>query len=132
MGTSTEANNIIYINSLQARTPNLTEAYYRSWRLEGGLGPDAVLRTAAARSGNTGPLLLDPFHRSNPFRHAYHPQHGTGAAITRALTITFDEEQEAGSLAGTYSETVSGLIGGDLIARGRIRLQRISEQGVLQ
>ena len=132
LGSSTEAKNIIYINSLQARTPNLTEAYYRSWQLEGGLGPDAVLRTATARSGNAGPLLLDPFHRSNPFRHAYHPRHGTGAAITRALTITFDEEQEAGSLVGTYSETVSGLIGGDLIARGRIRLQRISEQGVLQ
>lgn len=81
---------------------------------------------------DASPLILDPFHRSNPFRHAFHPSHGAGYAIMRDLIITFDEKQQAGILVGTYEETVTGLTAVPLVMKGRIRMQRVSEEGDLQ
>ena len=78
------------------------------------------------------PLLLDPFHRSNPFRHAFHPSHGAGKPITRSLTITFDETQEVGYLRGTYTEVVTGLAAVPLVMRGPITLQQINDVGELR
>lgn len=78
------------------------------------------------------PLLLDPFHRSNPFRHAFHPRHGAGKAMTRSLTITFDETQEVGYLRGTYKEVVTGLAAVPLVMSGNITLQQINDVGELQ
>ncbi|MGI9243643.1 MAG: hypothetical protein ACR2RV_22795, partial [Verrucomicrobiales bacterium] len=55
-----------YVDALDQRPPDLDEAYELTWPLDGDF--DSGLTTAQ-------PLNLDPFHRSNPFRHAFHPSH---------------------------------------------------------
>lgn len=123
-----------YVNAQTSRPAALVETYHLKWELAGGLGPDAIVRTADLAAGDAvdQPLRLDPFHRSNPFRHAYHPQHGAGYAIERSFTITFDPDYEPGLLRGTYQETTTGLADFDLVSRGRITLQRVSLVGELQ
>src|SRR5690606_8896054 len=116
-----------YLAAQTRRPPDLVEAYHVTWPLEGSLGPGAVLRTSGA-----APLTLDPFHRANPFRHAYHPSHGAGYALARSLTVTFDAAQSSGLLNGTYQETISGLSAHPVTVRGRIVLSRISRVTELQ
>jgi len=116
-----------FINSRSARPVELEEAYFLRWELEGRFGNGLTVKTP-----DGAPLLLDPFHRSNPFRHAFHPQHAAGYAIERALTITFDIEQPASRLIGSYEETLSGLAASDITLSGIITLTRISEEGELQ
>ncbi len=111
-----------YLAGQETRPPSLNEVYHDSWGLSGDFGPGNVIRTGE------NPLRLDAFHRTNPFRHAYHPQHGAGYSITRSLTIALDGEYQAGSdrLTGTYRETTTGLSTHDLEARGTIVLRRAS------
>jgi len=118
--TNTDLSN--YLNSRSSRPPELVEEYYRSWVFDGGFGPGQSVESAA-------PLLLDPFHRSNPFRHAFHPRHAAGYAIERAIEIDFDAEQAEGILTGIYTETLSGLTSYPIMSSGTIRLQRVSEVG---
>ena len=113
-----------YVNSRSSRPPALVEAYHLTWPLQGGLAPNAEIGTAVG-----GELALDPFHRSNPYRHAFHPKHGAGYALTRSLTMRFEDATDAGVLVGEYEETISGLIATDLVMKGRIRLQRLSDVG---
>jgi hypothetical protein len=111
-----------YLQWSPGRPPSLKEEYVSSWPLEGKLNPGNTIKTASA-----SPLRLDPFHRSNPFRHAFHPGHGKGQDIIRSLDFDFDTEQSSlTTLVGTYTETLQGLIGGDLIARGRFTLKRVN------
>jgi len=108
-----------------AAAPN---TYHLDWPLDGYLGAGQTVRTPVA-----APLTLDPTHRSNPFRHAYHPQHAQGPTITRVLSIQFDAEQvNAGLLKGRYEETVKGLVYGDLIIRGTVTLRQVSPVAVLE
>lgn len=116
-----EASFADWLSVQTARPPDLVEDYHFKWQLSGDFGPGATLRTAAG-----SPLLLDPFHRGNPFRHAFHPRHGAGIAIERAITITFDTTQAAGQLQGDYEETLTGLTNTPLTVRGRITLQRVT------
>jgi hypothetical protein len=110
-----------FLVSRTVRPPSLREVYALSLTLTGTVAPGATISTAA------GSLNLDPFHRSNPFRHAYHQQHSGGAAISRDLRIDFDPEQPVGdTLRGTYSETIRGLINSNLTLTGRVELRRIS------
>ena len=116
-----------FLVSRSVRPPSLREIYALSLDLTGTLGPNGILSTLA------GSLNLDPFHRSNPFRHAYHPQHSAGTAVTREIRIEFDPEQPAGdTLKGTYRETILGLIRSNLILTGRVELKRVSPVASLQ
>jgi hypothetical protein len=122
-----QSNIVTYVDSRQSRPPELAEDYHLSWPLEGGLGPHCIVRTAAG-----APLTMDPFHRGNPFRHAFHPRHGAGYAVTRDMEITFDDTDETGLLRGTYRETLTDLVAVPLCMEGRIILQRVSTVGSLE
>ncbi len=122
-----ESNITLYVNSRESRPPDLEEEYYTSWPLEGALGINSIVRTAT-----DSPLTMDPFHRGNPFRHAFHPSHGAGYAFERSMSITFDDTDEAGLLRGTYEETIIDLIAVPLSMEGSIVLQRVSTVGTLE
>ncbi len=133
-GLTTEDAVRAFVNGQSSRPPTLAENYALAWPLAGGLGPDAIVRTSQPALGDAAaqPLRLDPFHRSNPFRHAFHPHHGAGFAIERHFSIAFDPAYEPGLLRGTYLETITGLTAFPLQARGAVTLQRISTVGTLQ
>ncbi|MCP5518274.1 MAG: hypothetical protein H7A45_13550 [Verrucomicrobiales bacterium] len=117
-----------YVRDAASRPAGFVEQYATSWPLDGGLGPGAIVRTADGAE-----LVLDPYHRSNPFRHAFHPRHGTGIRITRAISITFDDTNADGLLTGTYTESLDGLtnLGVPLVASGPLTLRRVSDIGAL-
>ena len=114
-------------NSRDSRPPELEEEYHLSWALEGGFGPANAVQTPADK-----PLTQDPFHRSNPFRHAFHPDHGAGFALERTISLTFDDDYEAGRLTGVYEETTEGLAAMPIKTEGRFSLERLTEEGELQ
>jgi hypothetical protein len=132
-GDVTENDLANFINSRDGRPPELVEAYHLTWPLEGAFGPNNAVQTPAE-----APLLLDPLHRGNPFRHAFHRRHVAGFPITRGITIGFDREQSDGRLTGVYTETlggaggVAGLASFDIVTRGRITLTRISTVGTVE
>lgn len=116
-----------FLISRSVRPPSLREVYELSLNLSGTMGPSGTVSTAS------GSLNLDPFHRSNPFRHAYHQQHSGGAAITRDMRIDFDAEQPVGDvLRGNYSETIKGLITSNLTLTGRVELRRVSPVATIE
>jgi hypothetical protein len=119
----TDTNIQTYVNGQASRPPALVEKYNVSWPLTGGLAPDSVL---------TATLTMDPFHRSNPFRHAYHPKHGAGYALTRSIRIIIDPVYQAGVLTGRYEETISGLAAVPIVTKGTVMLSRVSEVTTLQ
>jgi hypothetical protein len=123
--TDNDVTDYFGLNTRSSRPPDLAETYYLTWPLAGHPGPGQRLSTAK-------PLTLDPYHRSNPFRHAYHPQHGTGYTITRSLTITFDAVYDPGMLTGTYQEITRGLARQDITSQGKIALRRVSTVANLQ
>ncbi len=89
--------------------------------------------------------------RTNPFVHAYHPEHDNRDArgnllstpiespdLSRVCSFTFSPTAPAGSssagwgstiLGGTYSETVTGLHKATLTVTGTFELRRVSEIG---
>lgn len=111
-----------FLAAQPSRPPQLNEAYWDRWPLEGTWAPGGGARTPA-----DAPLLLDPFHRSNPFRHAFHRQHGAGYPIRRAFVLSLDNQPFQGELTGTFEETISGLATADLVYRGKVSLQRLSD-----
>ncbi len=117
----TDANEIQdFLIGRGTRPPSLAEIYHLTWSLEGALGSGKTVRTNDA-------LVLDPFHRSNPFRHAFHQQHTRGPNITRTLEIIFDTGQTGTDrLHGTFTDTINGLIKTTLTMSGRIELHRVS------
>jgi len=118
-----------YLAGQATRPPSLQEVYHDRWELTGAFGPGNTIGTAT-----NAPLRLDAFHRTNPFRHAYHPQHGAGYDITRVLRFYLDPDYQTGSgrLTGTYEETTTGLSTVPLVSRGSIVLQRVSYVDHLQ
>lgn len=111
-----------YLVSSTSRSPKLAEAYDLSLQMNGSMG------------GNlSGALVVDPYHRSNPFRHAYHHDLAKGPQITRTMNLVFDQNQAvAGRLVGTFSETMAGLIKSNLTLSGRFELRRVSTVDSLQ
>lgn len=87
---------------------------------EGGLGYQAVW----SMNGN------DPI---NPFRHKYHPDLGSGRALTRTVGFSFaaGESPSDNTLTGTFSESIAGLHKTTLEARGPIIFTRVSTAGKL-
>lgn len=113
-----------YINSSNLRPSRLAEAYQLSLQTSGSIG---------AGQSVTAALVLDPFHRSNAFRHAYHQNLPKGPDIHRTMTITFDSDQNVTDrLKGSFSETIQGLIKSDLTLTGRVELRRISPVATLE
>ncbi len=113
-----------FLLSSAGRPPKLVEAYDLSAPMTGAVGAGQTV---------TGNLTLDPFHRSNPFRHAYHHDLAKGPQITRTLSITFDAEQPAtGRLRGTCTETINGLIKSNLTLTGLVEFSRVSAVDSLQ
>ena len=107
-----------YLLSSASRPPKLVEAYNFSTPMTGAVGAAQTL---------SGSLSLDPFHRSNPFRHAYHRDLTKGPQITRTFSVTFDANQPIpGRLRGTCTETISGLIKTNLTLQGRVEFGRVS------
>lgn len=121
---ATDEDILNYVLGRNLRPVDLAEVYHLSWPLEGSLGAGQTVETDP-----DNPLTLDPFHRSNPFRHVYHQSHGAAANhIERRMTFDFDDTNPfSGLLRGTFSETVSRLIKADLEYRGRFKLQRVSD-----
>ncbi|MFT4638204.1 MAG: hypothetical protein ACI8T1_001523 [Verrucomicrobiales bacterium] len=108
------------------RPPTLKESYALSLAVDGAIGAGKTVRTKG------GTLTLDPFHRSNPFRHAFHQSNSRGPQITRELTIVFDAAQTIPDLLlGSYRETIKGLIKSDLTLTGKIELRRVSPVATL-
>jgi hypothetical protein len=96
-----------------------------SLALEGTLGP-----------GNTvsGTLSLPGDDPGNPFRHRYHPDHGTNAyPVVRSIRfqLTQPDPGDDGQLEGVYAETLSGLHKLPLDVTGSLELRRVSGIGVL-
>ena len=113
---------------LPIEPPTLQEVYTFKLLLEGDLGEGKTVRTSS-----TAPLILDQFHRSNPFRHAFHPKHAKGPKITRELSLVFDSTQSISDrLTGTYTEDVSGLTKSTLTLTGDLVLKRVSGVATLQ
>ncbi|MDC3255294.1 hypothetical protein OAV21_02750 [bacterium] len=125
-GSPTDEESEIYIDTRKQRPTELAEIYLLSLPLDGQLEAGNTLRTMPPSH-----LRVDPFHRSNPFRHVYHPQLGTGYSITRELFISFDDGPGMGFLTGTYQETTKGLAVPDIVSRGKISLRRVTEVGQL-
>ena len=125
----TDADLEAYTVAATSRPAGFVEDYATSWPLEGGLGPGSIVRTADGSE-----LRLDPYHRSNPFRHVFHPRHGTGIQITRSISITFDSTSADGLLTGTYTESLDGLtnLAVPLVASGPLALRRVSDIDTLQ
>ena len=101
--------------------------------------PDVAHRSLAATSGSFGNLLQFDWTvaadaRDNPFRHAWHPDHATGYAVTNRIALSW--QTEAGETTWEYSAdevtygictwTLGGLSGaGDITMRGTFALKRI-------
>ena len=113
-------------------------AEYSSRRIS-TLFPDVAHRALDATSGTFGNLLQFDWTvaadaRDNPFRHAWHPDHGTGFAVTNRVTLSW--YTEGGESTWKYSPdeatygictwTLGGLSGtGDITMRGVFVLKRI-------
>ena len=107
-----------YLLSSGGRPPKLKELYNFSAPMTGSVGAGQTLM---------GSISLDPFHRSNPFRHAFHRDLAKGSQITRTISITFDADQPVpGLLRGTCTETIIGLIKSNLTLTGRVEFGRVS------
>jgi hypothetical protein len=104
----------------------LKEVYLPSLRCDDGaiIGAGKTVRTR---------LVLDGFHRSNPFRHTFHQKHAKGPKITRELCIVFDSEQAVPDrLVGTYEEKITGLTKSRITLTGTIKMERVSSVDSLQ
>lgn len=113
-----------YLKSRGIRPPKLTEAYRLNLNASGSIGAGQSL---------TAVVNLDPFHRTNPYRHAYHQNLPKGPDVNRTMTVTFDAAQPvADRLQGSFSETLRGLIKSDLTLSGRVEFRRISSVATLQ
>ncbi|MBL9127851.1 MAG: hypothetical protein JNL97_09405 [Verrucomicrobiales bacterium] len=116
----------------------LQEEYLASLDLDGVLGPGMTVTT------RPGTLVLDPWHRTHPFRHTFHDRHQQGQRIVREMAFRFDAETSADALAetpygvdvlsGTYTETIEGLTkpGEKIRTSGPFRCRRITEVAALE
>jgi hypothetical protein len=103
---------------------------------------DAALDLAGGLGQNhecVGTLTLDRNHPTNPFMHKFHPDHANEGAkayvIRRTLTLQFLDTirnvSGTDQLLGSYEETITGLHRATLVAKGTVRLTRVSVAGLL-
>lgn len=115
--------------------------------------PTGLKLTGTGTTGLTGNLTftvpLAHTDKSNPFLHAYHPDHDNlderfeqqlpagkeAPEITRSVTLSFDAQNQLGfdpawgatTLGGTYTETITGLRDQPVTVSGSFYLQRASD-----
>ena len=101
--------------------------------------PDVAHRSLQATSGSFGNFLQFDWTvaadaRDNPFRHAWHPDHGTGFAVTNRIALSWRTESNETTWGyspeettyGICTWTLGGLSGaGDITMRGVFALKRI-------
>ena len=101
--------------------------------------PDVAHRSLDATSGTFGNMLQFDWTvaadaRDNPFRHAWHPDHATGVAVTNRVTFACSTlngestwEYSPDELTyGICTWTLGGLSGtGEVTMRGTFALKRI-------
>lgn len=116
----------------------LREDYRLTLAMNGGVGPGRRCSTDAAG------LVLDPWHRTNPFRHAFHPQHTAGYRVVRGFQFDFDSLASDAAksydnygqdiLVGTMTETFEGLVRAQerIQVTGRFVLRRVSRNAVVE
>ena len=126
-----------YEKRLWKETENVPSGY--SARRVSVMFPDVAHRSVAATSGSFGNLLqfdwtVDANARDNPFRHAWHPDHKTGFAVTNRLALSWHAESGESTYAydpdettyGIATWTLGGILGtGDVKMRGTFALKRI-------
>ncbi len=109
---------------------SLAHEYETEHLLEGKLKPGEHIRT------RPGKLVIDRWHRTNPYRHAFHPNHTVGFRIVREIELVCDKSNKStkaksssDTITGTYNESVYGLLKPKVpvVMAGRFALQRISE-----
>ncbi|MCB1095555.1 MAG: hypothetical protein KDN22_08290 [Verrucomicrobiae bacterium] len=117
---------------LDQTTANQTPEFKTELDLTGAVGLGKTLKTMP----NT--LVLDKWHRSNPYRHAFHPDHRSGFRIKREMQFNFHDEiseevqKTAGYgvdvLTGDYRESIVGLVKPDqkMWVAGAFAFRRIS------
>ncbi len=114
------------------------QTYLLTLPLSGALAPGGVVTTPP------GTFVIDPWHRTHPYRHVFNPEHRKGFRITREMRFEIDPagSPEAGqipgygtsALSGIFEESITGLLKpGDVNrARGRFILQRVSATAELE
>lgn len=113
-----------FLISRSVRPSTLTEVYHHSVSMSGAVDLGSTVQ---------GSFSLDPFHRSNPFRHAFHRDHSNGPNVTRTMNIVFDSgDVSSDRLSATYSETIQGLINTTLELTGRVDFRRVSSVNSFQ
>lgn len=106
------------------RPSTLQETYDLSLPMTGSVGAGQTV---------SGTLVMDPFHRSNPFRHAYHQNLPKGPQIARVISIKFDGTQSMPDrLLGTFTDEIQGLIKNNLTITGSVELRRVSPVATLE
>jgi hypothetical protein len=106
------------------RPSTLQETYDLSRLMTGSIGAGQTV---------SGTLVMDPFHRSNPFRHAFHQNLPKGPQVTRVISIKFDGVQSMPDrLLGTFSDEIQGLIKNNLTITGTVELRRVSPVATLE
>lgn len=104
------------------RPTTLQETYDLSRTMSGAIGGTV-----------TTTLSLDPFHRSNPLRHAFHQDLTKGPQINRTITLVFDPSQAGPDhMSASFSDTIQGLIKDNLTLTGHVELRRVSPVATLQ
>lgn len=108
----------------------------RELELEGVFGPGGLL---------TGTIVLDPTHPTNPFLHRFHPDHDNldpqflnfrqeAYEVTRQMEFFFATEDPEGfdrpewgngEVAGTFTESISGLHRSTIFVSGTFRFRRV-------
>lgn len=107
--------------TFNTRPTTLQETYDFSVAMAGAIGQTV-----------TASFSLDPFHRSNPFRHVFHQDLPKGPRITRTFTLVFDTQETADRLTGTFTDTIQGVIKDTLTLKGSVEMRRVSAVGTLE
>jgi hypothetical protein len=104
---------------------------------------EPVELTGSMAGNLIGATTINADHPLNPYRHRYHPEHGTGYAVKRDIVVTLtdpedgdpdplhqalglDESVGDNELVGEYSETITGLSVEPIIVSGTFKLHRLS------
>ena len=94
----------------------------------------ALTGSMAAGGSAAGTLTLAANDPVNPFRHKYHPDlANAGVAVSRAITLTIAAGDTADDhrLAGTWSESMTGLHKDAIQVSGSLTLVRVSTVATL-
>ena len=114
----TEAGILNFLIARGTRPPSLAEKYELTHVMAGALGSGKTVQCE---------LTIDRFHRSNPFRHAFHQKHASGPNIKRAIRIVFNPGQtNPGRLSGTFREIMQGPTNAAIELSGRVDFERVS------